>query len=119
MDLQPYVGSGKIIYDSQMIDPDKRILDQLSALDEDLLQVEYAGGYLIDLGWYPSVEFDGGFLIFVLRDCDWDCPIVRLSFRRIKHVPVFLQMCATLVESLIKAGERSPYPVDRGRETLC
>ena len=39
---------------------------------EDMLQVEYPNGFLLDMGWYQD-----RYIILVIRDFDWAHPIKR------------------------------------------
>lgn len=50
---------------------------QLSGADEDLLQVAYAPHYVIDVGWYQSIESQGNFMIFVIKDSNWEQPVFK------------------------------------------
>lgn len=52
---------------------------QAHLLKEDMLQVEYAGGLILDVGWYPSFDTHGGFRINVIRNYDWDRPVIALT----------------------------------------
>lgn len=70
-------GSGKIVYNEFYIDFDMPFSEQLDALTEDLLQVKYEGGYLLDLGWYPEYEETGCVLVQLVKDGDWRQPIYK------------------------------------------
>lgn len=50
IDLQ----SGKITFNEFNIDFGIPYSKQAESLLEDLIQIEYENGYLIDLGWYPE-----------------------------------------------------------------
>lgn len=52
-------------------------------LKEDMLQVEYPGGYLLDVGWRPSFNLNGNFYICLIKDFDWDTPIYNGSAKDI------------------------------------
>ncbi|MBN3865816.1 hypothetical protein HCU66_26895 [Pseudomonas frederiksbergensis] len=66
---------GKIVYDD--LSPLKNIdpVDQIDLLKEDMLQVEYAGAFLLDIGWYPSFDITGSFQIRAIKDFDWGAPL--------------------------------------------
>lgn len=68
------LGSGRVTYDSLQIDPSKPLADQTENLTEDLLQVEYENGILLDVGWYPELSPDGCFRVRVIQDLDWQEP---------------------------------------------
>lgn len=59
------------------IDFDKSISDQINRLDEDLFQLIFNNGYIIDIGWYPSFEKDGQFIIQLVSDGDWGNPVCK------------------------------------------
>lgn len=52
---------GKILY-----------IDDCKDLKEDLLQVQYANNYLLDVGWYGE---ENGFIIYIIKGYDWENPI--------------------------------------------
>ena len=55
------------------------------SLREDLIQVEFANGIIVDVGWYPAFSLDGCFQLFLVRDQNWEEPLRRAD-------------CSTLVE---------------------
>ncbi|AUT27272.1 hypothetical protein C1192_09170 [Escherichia marmotae] len=57
--------------------------EQRDELKEDMLQVEYPGGYLLDVGWRPSFDINGKFYICLIKDFDWDIPIYNGSAKDI------------------------------------
>ena len=59
-------GDGKVIYDNFSIDFGKKFLEQKNNLLEDLLQIEYNDGYLIDLGWYPEFNKNGKLVLKII-----------------------------------------------------
>lgn len=67
--------SGKITYNEFNIDFRKPFKMQSDSLKEDLLQIEYDKGYIIDLGWYPEFDENGCFVIKVIRNFEWHMPI--------------------------------------------
>ena len=77
---------GKIIYDEFHIDFSKPFSEQLDSLTEDLLQVEYENGYLIDLGWYPEFDDKGKFTLQLIKNGDWRNPVYKKSFRNCKQL---------------------------------
>lgn len=52
---------------------------QTDLLKEDMLQVEFAGGFLLDVGWYPAFDAAGDFRINVIKNHDWDRPVMALT----------------------------------------
>lgn len=69
--------TGKIIYNEFHIDFSKPFSEQLDNLTEDLLQVKYTEGFLLDIGWYPEYEPNGQFIIQLIKGDTWDTPRYR------------------------------------------
>lgn len=57
-----------------VIDPSIPLADQTKNLTEDLLQVAYPNGVILDVGWYPELCPDGQFWVSVILDDDWTKP---------------------------------------------
>ncbi|WIK04111.1 hypothetical protein OI922_24390 [Citrobacter freundii] len=36
-------------------------------------------GVVVDIGWYPSFEEGGEFIIQVIQNSDWDHPMIKIS----------------------------------------
>ena len=68
---------GKVNYNTFDIDFDKPLIEQLDELNEDLIQVEYKGDYLLDIGWCPERNENGRIIIQLVNAGEWDNPIVR------------------------------------------
>jgi hypothetical protein len=61
-------GSGRVTYwDMHDLDPSVPLSQQSDRLKEDLAQIEYRDGTLIDIGWYPSFSPEGSFVVQVVR----------------------------------------------------
>ena len=74
--------SGIIAYDYfDIVDPLVPYEQQLPSLDEDMLQVEYPHNYVLDIGWYHGIN--GSFVVRIIKDCDWDEPILRKETRNL------------------------------------
>ena len=43
-------------------------------LREDMLQVEYPDGIILDVGWYGKKK---GFIIYVIKNNDWENPVIE------------------------------------------
>ena len=70
--------SGRVVYwDMESVDLDIPLVNQLSELKEDLAQISFPSGLLIDIGWYPEFSEDGGFLVTVVRAEDWEEPLMK------------------------------------------
>jgi hypothetical protein len=53
--------------------------EQAELLKEDLVQVEFPKEIVLDIGWYPSFDPDGWFVILVVRRGNWDEPFYRAT----------------------------------------
>lgn len=73
--------SGKIIYNEFHINFSLPFSEQEDCLTEDLLQVVYANGYMIDLGWYPENDESGKFILQLINNGDWEKPIYKKKSR--------------------------------------
>jgi hypothetical protein len=78
-------GSGRIVHDGWCIVDERPLKEQLDDLREDLVQVDYEG-VTLDIGWYPDGDPSGEFLIHVVRNGDWDHPLVRASARSVEEL---------------------------------
>lgn len=70
---------GKVIYNSFRISFIKPFDQQTEALTEDLIQVEYDHGFIIDIGWYPELDPKGNIVVQLIKDKRWDQPIERTT----------------------------------------
>lgn len=70
---------GTVTHDDLSLLQDIAVAKQTDLLKEDMLQVEFAGGLLLDVGWYPGFDASGGFRINVIKNFDWDRPVVALT----------------------------------------
>lgn len=70
--------SGTVLHwNMEFIDFDIPLENQLSELKEDLAQIGFPGGLIIDVGWYPEFSKEGAFLVTVIKDGDWDEPLAK------------------------------------------
>ena len=60
---------------------------------EDMLQVEYPNGFLLDMGWYQD-----RYIILVIRDFDWAHPVKRYETADRDQLPALLTEAAHSVE---------------------
>lgn len=68
-------------------DMDIHGVDDLFELHEDLLRLRHINRKLIiDLGWYPSYEIDGSYLLMFVKNFDWDNPLEQISTRSKKEI---------------------------------
>ena len=74
----------KITFNDLIIDENKDIFEQLDFLKEDLFQAEYKDE-ILDIGWYPSFNINGNFVISVIKDFDWENPVFKKEVREIEE----------------------------------
>ncbi|MEJ5114435.1 hypothetical protein [Erwinia billingiae] len=78
LDKEYHLENVDSIYDEiSSMDFNKTISEQVNRLDEDLFQLTFSDGTVIDIGWLPSFEESGQFVIQVISDGDWDNPTVK------------------------------------------
>lgn len=70
-------------YNDFCINPDIPLFMQLDKLKEDLIQIEYESGHILDVGWYPEFKLKGCFKICVIKS---DEIIYEKSTRNIKKL---------------------------------
>ena len=51
------------------------IIGDFKHLSEDMLQIEYPGGYILDLGWYGS---SNGYIIHIIKNKNWETPVKKI-----------------------------------------
>ncbi|MBB2403458.1 MULTISPECIES: hypothetical protein [unclassified Escherichia] len=74
---------GNVVFNDVSLKQSIPLNEQRDELKEDMLQVEYPGGYLLDVGWRPSFDINGKFYICLIKDFDWDIPIYNGSAKDI------------------------------------
>ena len=76
---------GVVTYNPYKLSPED--ITDISFLTEDMLQVEYPNGYLIDVGWYgESFTLKGVFIIHTIKDFEWDKPVFRDEYRSVSEL---------------------------------
>ncbi|MBD5135691.1 MAG: hypothetical protein HDT39_06990 [Lachnospiraceae bacterium] len=93
--------SGKITYNEFNIDFSVPYSEQVEELLEDLIQIEYKNGYLIDLGWYPEFNPQGKFIVQVIKNYDWENPIFMEQSRDKKQLEKILLKAINLIMVLL------------------
>ena len=73
-------GTGKVIF-----------LDVMRK--EDMLQVEYPNGFLLDMGWYQD-----GYIISIIQNFDWMHPVQQYETAEKDQLPTLLMEAVCLVE---------------------
>ncbi len=64
----------------------------LFELHEDLLQLyNEKANLLIDLGWYPSYDINGNYLLLLVKNFQWDCPLEQISSKSKKEIIAYIE----------------------------
>ncbi|MCC8376684.1 hypothetical protein CKY10_23120 [Photorhabdus sp. HUG-39] len=83
--------SGVIIFNDFFISDDIPLENQLDELKEDMLQVEFPNGYLLDIGWRPSFEINGQFNLALIKDFNWESPVYLGSAKNLSELEEKIQ----------------------------
>lgn len=79
--------TGRVVYwELTQIAANKPLEFQYYELKEDLAQVEFGHTTLLDVGWYPEFSPEGRFVVSVIRDQNWDDPVLRLECSDISNL---------------------------------
>lgn len=79
-----------VTFNDFIFDENKAVKDQLDNLKEDLYQASF-GNHIIDIGWYPSFKQDGKFIISIIKDYDWQAPILQYKTAEIDKLIEFIK----------------------------
>lgn len=102
--------NGKITYNyfTEHIKEDIPLKDQLTALDEDLLQIQFINNIVLDVGWYSQLKDDdtfetykerGKFVIYVIQYSDWEKPLLRIKTRTFNGLKKAIKKAHTFIMS--------------------
>lgn len=97
MDFSP----GRVVYEEFTIDDGRESVEQVDRLNEDLLQVEFPGDVVLDLGWYPAFRREGQFQVRVIRHFNWDAPIF---YAEVKGMDVLLSVLEAARQTALEAA---------------
>jgi len=79
---------GKVAFDDFHIDERQSLDNYIDDLKEDMLQVEFPGGFILDVGWRPSFDINGKFFVSLIKNYDWECPAYNSSARNIEMLKI-------------------------------
>ena len=100
--------TGKVVFwDLDTIDESRPLADQNEHLKEDLAQIEFPAGVVLDVGWYPEFAATGNFVVCVVQQGDWERPLFR------KDAVTTENLRARLVEGIRIAVRRDAVVVDQ------
>ena len=75
---------------------------------EDMLQVEYPNGFLLDMGWYQD-----RYIISIIQNFDWTHPVQQYETAETNQLP------ALLTEAVGSVEKESQSAGENGKETGC
>lgn len=77
------------------LDKKLSLMNQEWELREDIVQITHndVPDILLDIGWYGDFEFDNSarFILYVIKDCDWDKPLLRKETKSISELEAFIK----------------------------
>jgi len=88
-----------IFWDLVFLDLARPLSEQVDNLKEDLAQVRFPRGLLIDVGWYPECSRDGAFVVRVVRDADWDNPLFLERHSKVEGLLRSLQRAVVIADA--------------------
>lgn len=71
-------------------------------LMEDMLQVAFAGGLLLDVGGYPAFDVAGGLRISVIKHYDGARPVIALTARAMDELIEKLALAQNAVKGELR-----------------
>lgn len=90
---------GHLSYYDFNIDSNVPLELQIYDIKEDLIQIVYGDHYLLDVGWYPEFNVKGSFVIRIIKDCDWQIPVIEKS-ANLSELKQVLQECIDMAVDL-------------------
>ena len=96
--IRELIKSGKVVYNQYHIDFSNPFEEQLYELTEDLLQIEYKNGLVLDIGWYPEMDPNGCLKVHLIKDADWYSPLICLAARSEREMEEALKEVIRIVE---------------------
>lgn len=96
--IREIIKSGKIVYNQFHIDFSIPFEDQLYELTENLLQIEYKSGLVLDIGWYPEMDPNGCLKAYLIKNADWSSPLICLTARSEQDMEEALKEAIRIVD---------------------
>ena len=94
---------GNVTYNDWDIDHNKPFNDQMWSFKEDIVQINFDTGensYTVDIGWYPEFNKKGAFIVYVIKDCEWEKPVSRKRVKTFAGLKKCLQEAIDIVDGL-------------------
>lgn len=86
MNIDFSLKKGEIVFNEFSLKKGVPLVEQQDSLQEDMLQVEFPNGYILDIGWRPSFDINGKFYIYLIKDFDWEDPVYSGSAINIEYL---------------------------------
>lgn len=78
------IGQGVVVFDDISFLPEAFDAAQhADYLKEDLLQIVFGHDLVLDVGWSPSFDEHGRFVLMLVRGGNWDEPVERAEFTEV------------------------------------
>jgi hypothetical protein len=95
---------GDVTYNDWEINPNQPFSEQELSFKQDLLQIEFRDCYLVDVGWYPDFDEKGRFMVRVIKNYEWDKPVLRKKVKTFVGLKKCLQEAIDIVDGLINGA---------------
>lgn len=95
--------NGEVTYNDCEIDLNLPFKDQEWSFKEDILQIHFDAGedsYTVDVGWYPDFDPKGRFIVYVIKDYEWEQPVLRQEVKTFASLKKCLQEAIDIVDGL-------------------
>ena len=86
-------------------DKSKTLSEQIDILKEDLIQVQYKNGYIIDVGWYPEFSKNGLFKIYVTKNYDICTVKICKNFDELKQIDIYFRFDVAVSSVTTETGK--------------
>jgi hypothetical protein len=91
---------GKVIQnDFDLINESTDLKNQQLVLSEDMLQIEVSDQITFDIGWYSKPNGNGTFIVFIIKDEDWESPLFKKKCYSLKTLKKAIAKCAEMLGS--------------------
>jgi len=92
---------GIVSYNPYKLSPDD--ITDINWLGEDMVQVRYENGFILDVGWYgKTFTLDGVFIINIIKDYKWDKPVYKKEYRSLTELYNGMNKAIVRINILLK-----------------
>ena len=88
------------------LDPNLPLSEQILELREDLIYIAYDNNYILDVGWYPEGDLSGAFIVKIVRNYNWDNPVIEEECTDLNSLQLSLE------KLIIQASNFPFYEID-------